>query len=76
MKTTGCPRETSVAVPREPNLSDVLNDPIVVAVMRAEVSAGTSWRGFSRSPAAARSLVQLARTEEGKRDERIFFTDD
>jgi len=36
MKTTGCPRETSVAVPRVPNLSDVLNDPIVVAVMRAD----------------------------------------
>ena len=37
MKTTGCPRETSVAVPREPNLSDVLNDPVVIAVMRAAV---------------------------------------
>ena len=36
MKTTGCPRETSVAVPREPNLSDVLNDPVVIAVMRAD----------------------------------------
>ena len=30
------PRETSVAVPREPNLSDVLNDPVVIAVMRAD----------------------------------------
>jgi hypothetical protein len=36
MKTTGCPRETSEAVPREPNLSDVLNDPVVIAVMRAD----------------------------------------
>ena len=36
MKTTGCPRETGVAVPREPSLSDVLNDPLVVAVMRAD----------------------------------------
>ena len=36
MKTTGCPRETGVAVPREPNLSDVLNDPVVIAVMRAD----------------------------------------
>jgi hypothetical protein len=36
MKTTGCPRETSAAVPQEPNLSDVLNDPIVVAVMQAD----------------------------------------
>ena len=36
MKTTKCPRETSAAVPQEPNLSDVLNDPIVVAVMRAD----------------------------------------
>ena len=36
MKTTGCPRETSVAVPRKPNLSDVLNDPVVIAVMRAD----------------------------------------
>jgi hypothetical protein len=36
MRTTGRPRETSVAVPREPNLSDVLNDPVVIAVMRAD----------------------------------------
>ena len=36
MKTTGCPRETSTAVPREPNLSDVLSDPVVIAVMRAD----------------------------------------
>jgi hypothetical protein len=40
MKTTGCPRETSAAVPREPNLSDVLNDPVVIAVMRARCKAG------------------------------------
>ena len=36
MKATGCPRETSAAVPQEPNLNDVLSDPIVVAVMRAD----------------------------------------
>ena len=36
MKKTGCRRETNEAVPQEPNLSDVLNDPIVRAVMRAD----------------------------------------
>jgi hypothetical protein len=36
MEKTECRRETSAAVPQEPNLSDVLNDPIVVAVMRAD----------------------------------------
>ena len=32
MKMTGYHRETSAAVPREPRLSDVLNDPVVMAV--------------------------------------------
>ena len=36
MKKTGYRRETSEAAPREPNLSDMLNDPIVMAVMRAD----------------------------------------
>jgi hypothetical protein len=36
MKMTRCHRETSAAVPREPRLSDVLNDPVVMAVMRAD----------------------------------------
>jgi hypothetical protein len=36
MKMTGYHRETSAAVPREPSLSDVLNDPIVRAMMRAD----------------------------------------
>jgi hypothetical protein len=36
MKMTGCHRETSAAVPREPRLSDVLNDPVVMALMRAD----------------------------------------
>jgi hypothetical protein len=36
MKMTGYHRETSAAVPREPRLSDVLNDPVVMAVMRAD----------------------------------------
>lgn len=36
MKTTGCRRETNEAVPQEPNLSDVPNDPVVRAVMRAD----------------------------------------
>jgi hypothetical protein len=36
MKMTGYHRETSAAVPREPRLSDVLNDPVVRAVMRAD----------------------------------------
>ena len=36
MKKTGCRRETNETVPQEPNLSDVLNDPIVRAVMRAD----------------------------------------
>jgi len=36
MKRAGDHRETSAAVPREPRLSDVLNDPVVRAVMRAD----------------------------------------
>jgi|HubBroStandDraft_6_1064221.scaffolds.fasta_scaffold81738_2 hypothetical protein len=36
MKTTGCHLETNEVVPQEPNLSDVLNDPVVRAVMRAD----------------------------------------
>jgi hypothetical protein len=36
MKTTASGRETTEAVPQEPNLSDVLHDPVVRAVMRAD----------------------------------------
>jgi hypothetical protein len=36
MKMIGYHRETSAAVPREPRLSDVLNDPVVMAMMRAD----------------------------------------
>ena len=36
MRKTGSRRETNEADPQEPNLSDVLNDPIVMAVMRAD----------------------------------------
>ena len=36
MKKTGYCRETNETVPQEPNLRDVLNDPIVRAVMRAD----------------------------------------
>ena len=76
MKTTGCPRETSVAVPREPNLSDVLNDPVVIAVMRADGVSRMSWPGFLGFPSAAATLIHVARAKERKHDERIFFTAD
>jgi hypothetical protein len=46
MKITGYHRETSAAVPREPRLSDVLNDPVVMAVMRAD---GVSPDDLARS---------------------------
>src|SRR5260370_17405117 len=36
MKMTRYRRETREALPREPALSDVLNDPVVRAVMRAD----------------------------------------
>ena len=76
MKTTGCPRETSEAVPREPNLSDVLNDPIVVAVMRADGVSRDELARILEIP-GCRALSRSTRpTEEGKRDERMFFTDD
>ena len=40
MKKTGCRRETNEAAPQEPNLSDVLNDAIVMAVMRGRCQPG------------------------------------
>jgi hypothetical protein len=65
MKTTGCPRETSVAVPREPNLSDVLNDPIVVAVMQAD---GVSPDELARiiGVLVCRALSRSARPPRGE----------
>jgi len=76
MKTTGCPRETSEAVPREPNLSDVLNDPVVIAVMRADGVRPDELARVFGIPVAAAALIQVARAKERKRDERIFFTAD
>ena len=73
MKETGSRGETNEAVPQEPNLSDVLNDPIVMAVMRVD---GVRPPGFSGSPSAARPFVQLTCAKERKRDERMFLTDD
>ena len=75
MKTTGCPRETSAVVPQEPNLSDVLNDPIVVAVIRADGVSPNELARILGIP-VCRPLSRSARTEERKRDERMFFTDD
>jgi len=36
MKLTACGRKTRDTAPREPGLSDVLNDPVVRALMRAD----------------------------------------
>jgi hypothetical protein len=65
MKTTGCPRETSAAVPQEPNLSDVLNDPIVVAVMRVD---GVSPDELTRviEILVCRALSRSARPHRGE----------
>ena len=70
------PSRDQQAVPREPNLSDVLNDPVVIAVMRADGVRRMSWPGFLGFPSAASALIQVARAKERKRDERIFFTAD
>ena len=66
MKTTGCPRETSAAVLQEPNLSDVLNDPIVVAVMRADGVSPDELARFLGIPVyrAAFRSAHLRRGEE------------
>ena len=65
MKTTGFPRETSVAVPREPNLSDVLNDPVVMAVTRA---GGVSPDELARiiGVLVCRALSRSARPRRGE----------
>ena len=56
MKTTGCRRETNQAVPQEPNLSDVLNDPIVRAVMRADGVNPDELARILRLPVRGRSF--------------------
>lgn len=65
VKTTGCPYETSAAVPQEPNFSDVLNDPIVVAVMRAD---GVSPDELARvlEILVCRALSRSARSHRGE----------
>jgi hypothetical protein len=54
MKMTRCHRETSAAVPREPRLSDVLNDPIVMAVMRADGVSPDELTRILRIPVRSR----------------------
>jgi hypothetical protein len=56
MKMTGCHRETSAAVPREPRLSEVLNDPIVMAVMRADGVSPDELARILRIPDCSRSF--------------------
>ena len=65
MKMFGCPRETSAAVPREPNLSDVLNDPVVRAVMCAD---GVSPDQLARiiGILVCRTLSRSARPHRGE----------
>jgi hypothetical protein len=65
MKKTGCRRETNEAAPQEPNLSDVLNDPIVMAVMRAD---GVSPDGLARMLGipVCRAAFRSARLREGE----------
>jgi hypothetical protein len=65
MKTTGCPRQTSAAVPQEPNLSDVLNDPIVVAVMRADGVSPDELARILGIP-VCRALSRSARPHRGE----------
>jgi hypothetical protein len=65
MKTTKCPRETSAAVPQEPNLSDVLNDPIVVAVMRADGVSPDELARILGIP-VCRALSRSARPHRGE----------
>jgi hypothetical protein len=64
MKTTGCRRETNEAASQEPNLSDVLNDPIVVAVMQAD---GVSPDELARiiGILVCRALSRSARSPRG-----------
>jgi hypothetical protein len=56
MKMTGCHRETSAAVSREPRLSDVLSDPVVMAVMRADRVNPDELARILRIPVCDRSF--------------------
>jgi hypothetical protein len=56
MKMTGYHRETSAAVPREPRLSDVLNDPVVIAVMRADGVSPEELTRILRIPVRGRTF--------------------
>jgi hypothetical protein len=56
MKMSGYDRETSAAVPRGPRLSDVLNDPVVMAVMRADGVSPDELARILRIPVRGRTF--------------------
>jgi hypothetical protein len=64
MKMTGCHRETSAAVPREPPLSEVLNDPVVMAVMRADGVSPDALARILGIPVCSRSFGSSAQPTE------------
>ena|SRR5271163_1366981 len=64
MKMTGCHRETSAAVPREPRLSDVLTDPVVMAVMRADGVSPDELARILGIPVRGRSFRSSAQPTE------------
>jgi hypothetical protein len=64
MKMTGYHREASAAVPREPSLRDVLNDPVVMAVMRADGVSPDELDRILRIPVRGRSFGSPGRPTE------------
>jgi hypothetical protein len=68
MKMTGYHRETSAAVPREPRLSDALNDPVVMAVMRADSLSPDELATILRIPVCAdHSAARVGQQKSARR---------
>jgi hypothetical protein len=65
MKTTASGRETTEAVPQEPNLSDVLHDPIVRAVMRADGVTPDELARILRIPVHGRTFDGAGQPTKG-----------
>lgn len=60
MKMTGCDRRYAEEAGREPNLTDVLNDPVVRAVMRADGVDPDQLAGILGFVIRGRSTTQLS----------------
>jgi hypothetical protein len=60
MNTTGCRRETPESVPREPILSDMMNDPVVMTVRRANGRVVLALPGADRPPRRGAGLLSGA----------------